>query len=60
MSIDISKTKDNYNKEERSKCFNCNKYRHMAKECQKKKEKDSRKCFKYERVGYITKYCKKK
>ena len=31
--IDISKTKNNYNKEGRSKYFNCNKYRHMAKEC---------------------------
>ena len=60
MLIDISKTKDNYNKEGRLKCFNCNKYGHIAKECQKKKEKNLRKCFRYEGVGYIAKNCKEK
>ena len=33
MPIDISKAKNNYNKDGRSKCFNCNKYEHIAKEC---------------------------
>ena len=60
MLMDISKTKDNYDKEERPKCFNCNKYGHTAKECQKNKEKDSRKCFRYERVDHIAKDCKEK
>jgi len=39
MPMNISKTKENYNKEGRPKCFNHNKYRYMAKECWKKKEK---------------------
>ena len=60
MLMDISKTKDNYDKEERPKCFNCNKYGHIAKECQKNKENDSRKCFRYERVDHIAKDCKEK
>ena len=58
MPIDIGKAKDNYDKEERPKCFNCNKYGHITKECWKKKENDTRKCFKCEQVGYITKDCK--
>ena len=33
MLVDISKAKDNYDKDGRPKCFNCNKYRYMAKEC---------------------------
>ena len=60
MPIDVGKTKDNYNKEGRPKCFNCNKYRHMAKECRKKKEKGPRKCFKCKRVSHIAKDCKEK
>jgi len=60
MLMDIGKTKDNYDKEERPKCFNCNKYEHMAKECQKNKEKDPRKCFRYKRVDHIAKDCKEK
>jgi len=60
MLMDIGKTKNNYDKEEKPKCFNCNKYRHIAKECQERKEKDSRKCFKCEREGHIAKNCKEK
>ena len=58
--MDIGKTKNNYDKEEKPKCFNCNKYRHIAKECQERKEKDSRKCFKCERKCHIAKDCKEK
>ena len=58
--MDIGKAKDNYNKEERPKCFNYNKYGHITKECQKKKEKDLRKCFKCEKVGHVIKDCKEK
>ena len=40
VPIDIRKFKDNYDKDEKSKCFNCNVYKHMAKDCWKpKKEK---------------------
>ena len=60
MSMNIDKTKDNYNKERRLKYFNCNKYRHIAKECWKKKEKNPRKCFRCKKVGHIAKDCKEK
>ena len=33
VPIDIRKFKDNYDKDEKSKCFNCNVYKHMAKDC---------------------------
>ena len=38
-SIDIGKFKDNYNKDRKPRYFNCNIYRHMAKDCQKMKKK---------------------
>jgi len=60
MLMDISKTKNNYNKEERPKYFNYNKYGHIIKECQKRKEKDLRKCFRCKKVDYIAKDCKEK
>jgi len=60
MPMDISKTKDNYDKEGRPKCFNCNKYGHIVKECQKRKEKDLRKCFRCKKVDHIAKDCKEK
>ena len=41
--IDIGKAKDNFDKDRRPKCFNCNAYRHMAKDCKKpKKEQNTR------------------
>jgi len=42
--MDIEKFKDNYNKNKEPKCFNCNVYRHIAKDFQKpKEEKETRK-----------------
>ena len=32
-SIDIGKPKNNYNKDEKPRCFNCNVYGHIAKDC---------------------------
>ena len=56
--MDIRKSNNNF-KDGKLKCFNCNKYRHMVKECQlKKKERETRKCFKYKKEGYIAKDCK--
>jgi len=43
--INIGKSNDNF-KDGKPKCFNCNKYGYMIKECWKKKEKETRKCFK--------------
>jgi len=57
--MDIGKNNDNF-KDRKPKCFNCNKYGYMAKECWKKKEKETWKCFKYNKEGHIAKDCKGK
>ena len=58
--MDIGKSNDNF-KDGKPKCFNCNKYRHMAKECRsEKKECETRTCFKCEKKGHIAKDCKGK
>ena len=36
--LDIRKTKDNFDKDRRPRCFNCNIYRHMVKKYQKPKK----------------------
>ena len=59
VSIDIGKTRNNFDKDGRPKCFNCNIYKHIAKDCRKpKKEQDARKCYKYEKIEHITRNCK--
>jgi len=58
--MDIEKSNDNF-KDGKPKCFNCNKYGHIAKKCKsKKKERETKKCFKYEKEGHIAKDCKEK
>ena len=58
--MDIGKSNDNF-KDRKPKCFNCNKYRHTAKECwAEKKERETRTCFKYEKKGHIAKNCREK
>jgi len=58
--MDIGKSNDNFG-DGKPKCFNCNKYGHMAKECQaEKRERDTRTCFKCDKKGHITKNCKGK
>jgi len=58
--MDIGKSNDNY-KNGKPKCFNCNKYGHMAKECRaEKKERETRMCFKCEKKEHIAKDCKEK
>ena len=39
LPMDIGKAEDNYNKERKSWCFNCNIYRHMVKDCRKPKKR---------------------
>jgi len=57
--MDIGKSNKNF--KEKLKCFNCNKYEHMAKECQsEKKERETRTCFKCDKKEHITKDCKEK
>ena len=58
--MDIRKSNENF-KDGKSKCFNCNKYEHMAKECQlEKKEQEIWTCFKCDKKGHIAKDCKEK
>jgi len=53
--MDIGKSNENF-KDGKPKCFNCNKYSHMAKECQsEKKGQETRMCFKYNKKGHIAK-----
>ena len=51
--MDIGKSNDNF-KDRKPKCFNCNKYRHMAKEW------ETRTCFKCNKKGHIAKDCRGK
>ena len=58
--MDIGKSNDNF-KDGKPKYFNCNKYRHIAKECQsEKKKQETRTCFKCDKKGHIAKDCKRK
>ena len=58
--MDIGKSNDNF-KDGKPKCFNCNKYGHIAKECQlEKKEQETRTCFKCDKKGHIAKDCRGK
>ena len=54
--MDIGKSRDNYDKEERPRFFNCNTYEYIAKECWKpRKDKEMRKCYKCDRIGHMAK-----
>ena len=58
LPMTIGKSKENF-KDGKPRCFNCDVYGHMAKDCRKlKKEKDTRKCYKCKQVGHITKDCR--
>ena len=58
--MDIGKSNKNF-KDGKPKCFNCNKYGYMTKECwAKKKEQETITCFKYDKEGHITRDCKGK
>ena len=58
--INIRKRNNNF-KDRKLKCFNCNKYSYIAKECWIKKiEKETQKCFKCDKERHIDKDCKRK
>jgi len=53
--MDIGKSNNNF-KDGKPKCFNCNKYRHIAKKYPlEKKEQETRTYFKCDKKGHITK-----
>ena len=57
--IDIGKSQDNFDKDRKPKYFNCNIYRHLAKECRRlKRNKEIRKCYKCNKVGHLAKDCR--
>jgi len=58
--MDIGKSNENF-KDRKPKCFNCNKYGYMTKECRsKKKERETRTRFKCNKEGHIVKNCREK
>ena len=57
--MNIGKSNNNF-KDRKPKYFNYNKYGYIAKECWKKKEKETRKYFKYDKEEHIAKNCKEK
>ena len=58
--MDIGKFNDNF-KDGKPKCFNCNKYGHMAKKYRaEKREWKTQTCFKCNKKGHIAKDCKGK
>ena len=61
IPMNIGKAWDNFDENRRPRCFNCNAYGHMARECKKpKKEKEMRKCYKCNKVEHLAKDCKSK
>ena len=56
--MDIGKSGDNF-KNGKPKCFNCNIYRHLAKECRRSmKDKETRRCYKWDKIGHLAKDCR--
>jgi len=59
--IDIGKSRNNFDENRKPRCFNCNLYRHLAKECRRsKKEREMRKCYKCDKQRHLAKDCKSK
>ena len=57
--MDIGKSRNNFDENRKPRCFNCNLYGHLAKECRRpKKERKTRKCYKCDKQGYLAKDCK--
>ena len=59
--MDIEKSRNNFDKNGKPRCFNCNLYRHLAKEYKRfKKERETRNCYKYDKQEHLAKDCKSK
>ena len=54
--INIGKSKYNFSKDRKLRCFNYNTYRHIANNCQRlNKEKETRRCYTCDKVEYLAK-----
>jgi len=59
--IDIGKSRTNFDENRKPRCFNCNLYKHIARECRRpKKERETSKCYKCDKEGHLAKNCKSK
>ena len=59
--IDIRKAQDNFDENRKPRCFNCNAYRYIMRDCRKqKKEEEMRKCYKCNKIGHLAKDCRSK
>jgi len=59
--MNMGKSRNNFDENGKPKCFNCNLYGHLAKECKRpKKERETRKCYKCDKQGHLAKDCKSK
>ena len=60
LPMEIGKSNKSF-KDGKPKCFNCEIYRHMARDCKKpKKEIDNRKCYECGRTRHIARDCRTK
>ena len=59
--MDIGKAQDNFDENGKPRCFNCNVYGHIVRDCKKpKKGKETKKCYKCNKIGHLAKDCKSK
>jgi len=61
VPMDIGKARDSFDENRRPRCFNCNAYGYMVRECRKpKKDKEMIKCYKCDKIRYLAKNCRSK
>jgi len=59
--MNIGKSRNNFDKNGKLRYFNCNLYRHLAKEYRRpKKERETRKCYNCDKQEHLAKDCKSK
>ena len=59
--MNIGKSRNNFDEKGKLRCFNCNIFGHMARECKKpKRDKETRNCYTYNKEGHLAKDYKSK
>jgi len=59
--MNIGKSRNNFDKSGKPRCFNCNLYEYITRECKRpKKERETRRCYKYSKEEHLAKDCKSK